>query len=118
MDILSHIIIMILVHMMDLTQKIVTLDRECDTKIKKVNSATLEAEREADALAESIKEKKQHLLEEQKNTEAALLMQEMKEVRKKAIAALHQKMEIFNQEVTADKVVEHLLSTARDRVCR
>ncbi len=102
---------------MDLTQKIVALDRECGIKIKKVNSTALELKREADRLAGSTREKKQQLLEEQKNTEAALLAQKMEEVHKKAIAALHQKMETFNQKVTTDKVVEFLLSAARDRVC-
>jgi len=112
-----YVISLMLVHMMDLTQKIVTFDRGCEIRLKKVHSATLKAEREADALIESTREEKQHLFEEQKNTEAALLAQEMEEVRKKAIAALHQKMKTFNQEVTTNKVVEHLLSVARDRVC-
>ena len=104
-------------HIMDLTQKIVTFDRECDIKIKELHSAALETEREADKLAGSIREKKQQLFEEQKDTEAALLIQEMEEVHKKAIATLHQKMETFNQKVTTDKVVGLLLSAARDRVC-
>ena len=103
--------------MMDLTQKILTLDRECDTKLKNVNSAAREAEIEVETLAASIREEKQLLLEEQKKAKMALLAREMDEAHKIAIAALQKKMKTFNKEVTVDRVVEHLLSVARDRVC-
>lgn len=104
--------------MIDLTQKILSLDIEATLELNDANAVSMEAKREADLHAEQEMEKAQQLFEKQKNSEAEQLAKSVKEDRERAISNLQQKIETFDKDVKIDALVEHLVSVAKDRICR
>jgi len=104
--------------MIDLTQKILSLDLETALELNNANAVSMEAKREADLRAEQQMEEAQQLFEKQKNSESNLLAKSVKEDRERAINNMQQKMEAFDKDVEIDELVEHLVSVAKDRICR
>ncbi|WP_415406170.1 hypothetical protein ACLHDG_10415 [Sulfurovum sp. CS9] len=104
--------------MIDLTQKILSLDLETALELNNANAVSMEAKREADLRAEQCMAEAQHLFEKQKRSEAKQLAKSVKEDRKSAIDNLQQKMEAFDKGIEIDMLVEHLVTVARDRICR
>jgi uncharacterized FlaG/YvyC family protein len=104
--------------MIDLTQKILSLDVEATLELNHANTVSMEAKREADLRAEQRMEEAKQLLEKQKNSEAEQLAKSVKEDHKRAIDNLQQKMEAFDKDVEIDALVEHLVSVAKGRICR
>jgi hypothetical protein len=104
--------------MIDLTQKILSLDLETALELNHANAVSMEAKREADLRAEQLMEEAQKLFEKQKNSETKQLAKSVKEDRERAIFNLQQKMETFDKDVEIDALVEHLVSVAKDRICR
>lgn len=104
--------------MIDLTQKILSLDLEAALELNNASAVNMEAKREADLRAEQLMKEAQQLFEKQKKSEAQQLAKSVKEDRKRAIDNLQQKMETFDKGVEIDTLVEHLVTVARDRICR
>ncbi len=104
--------------MIDLTQKILSLDKEFALELTNANTVNMEAKREADLHAEHQMEKAYQLFEKQKNSEAIQLVKNIKENRELAIENLQKKMKTFDKEVEIDALVEDLLTMAKDRICR
>ncbi len=103
--------------MNELTEKILALDAEADTALKKSAAAVLDVKREADLSAKRLIEEEQQLFEKQKESDAAVLADKLEAERRRALAALHQKMEAFDKTVEFDRLIENLLAAAKERVC-
>ena len=104
--------------MIDLTQKILSLDLETTTELNHANALSMETKREADLHIEQQMEEAQLLFAKQKNSEAKQLAKSVKEDQERAIDNLQQKMETFDKDVDIDNLVEHFLTVAKDRICR
>jgi len=104
--------------MIDLTQKILSLDLEAALELNNANAVSMEAKREADLRAEQQMEKAKQLFEKQKNSEAKQLAKRVEDDKMRAIDNVQQKMETFDKNVKIDELVEYLLSVAKDRICR
>jgi len=104
--------------MIDLTQKILSLDLEAASELNSANAVSMEAKREADLRAEERMEEAQQLFEKQKDNEVQQLSKSVKEDQQRAIRNMQQKMEAFDKDIEIDKLVEHLVSVAKDRICR
>lgn len=104
--------------MIDLTQKILSLDSESALEFNHANAVSIEAKREADLRAEQQMEEAQQLFEKQKNSESEQLAKRLKTDRKRAIDTLQKKMELFDKDIEIDSLVEHLVAVAKDRICR
>jgi vacuolar-type H+-ATPase subunit H len=104
--------------MIDLTQKILSLDLEVASELNNANIVSMEAKREADLHAEQQIEEAKQLFEKQKNSEAKQLAKSVEDDRKRAIDNVQQKMETFDENVKIDELVEYLLTVAKDRICR
>jgi hypothetical protein len=103
--------------MIELTQKILTLDSESETAIKKADAAALEVMKEADLHAGRLIEEEQQLFEKQKERDVAAQDEKLDVQRRQATAALKQKMEAYERSFDVETLIEHLLSAAKDRVC-
>lgn len=103
--------------MTNFTQKILSLDLKAASELNHTNAVSIEAKREADLRAEQRMEEAQQLFEKQKNSEVQQLVKSIKEDHKRAISNMQQKMEAFDKDVEIDKLVEHLVSVAKDRIC-
>jgi hypothetical protein len=104
--------------MIDLTQKILSLDMEVALELTNANAVSIEAKREADLRAEQQMEEVYQLFEKQKNSEAIQLVKSVEEERERAIDNLQKKMKTFDKKVEIDALVEDLLIMAKDRICR
>ncbi len=104
--------------MIDLTQKILSLDSEAALNLTNANAASIEVKREADLRAEQLLKDTQQLFEKQKNSEAEQLAKNVKEDRERVLADLQKKMEAFDKDVEIDELVEYLVGMAKDRICR
>jgi vacuolar-type H+-ATPase subunit H len=104
--------------MIDLTQKILSLDIEATLELNDANAVSMEAKREADLHAEERMQEAKQLFEKQKNSEVKQLAKNIEDDRKRAIDNVQQKMETFDKNVKIDKLVEHLLTVTKDRICR
>ncbi len=104
--------------MIDLTQKILSLDSEAALNLTNANAASMEVKREADLRAEQLLKDTQQLFEKQKNSEAEQLAKNVKEDRERVLADLQKKMEAFDKDVEIDELVEYLVGMAKDRICR
>lgn len=104
--------------MIELTQKILALDTESESALKKADAAALEVMKEADYHAARLIEEEQELFEKQKERDAVLLEEKLEMQRRQAIAALEQKMEVYDGSLDVEALIEHLLFVAKDRVCR
>ena len=100
-----------------LTEKILALDAEADTALKKSAAAVQEVKREADLRAKRLIEEEQQLFEKQKESDTAALAEKVEAERRQALAVLHQKMEAFDESVDIDALVDYLLSVAKERAC-
>jgi hypothetical protein len=103
--------------MNELTEKILALDSEADTALKKSAAAALEVKREADRSAKRLIEEQQQLFEKQKESDAAALAEKLEAQRRRALAVLHQKMAAFDKSADIDKMTDSLLAAAKERVC-
>lgn len=103
---------------MNLTQKILRLDTDVSTALKNNEASILTQKQNTDSHLEQLREVREQSFENKKREDESALIEGIETERQKAIATLQKKMKTFKKEVTIDKVVEHLLSTARDRVCR
>ncbi len=103
--------------MIDLTQKILSLDLEAALELNNANAVSMEAKREADLHAEQQMEEVQKLFEKQKNSEEKQLLKSVKKNREIAIDNLQKQMKAFDQNVEIDVLVERLVSVAKDRIC-
>ncbi len=104
--------------MIDLTQKILSLDSEAALNLTNANAASMEVKREADLRAEQLLKDTQQLFEKQKNSEAEQLAKNVKEDRERVLADLQKKMKAFDKDVEIDELVEYLVGMAKDRICR
>lgn len=104
--------------MIDLTQKILSLDLEAASELNHANAVSMEAKREADLHAEERMKEVQKLFEKQKNSEEKELVKSVRKNREIAIGNLQQKMKDFDNNVEIDELVEHLIVVAKDRICR
>ncbi|MGB5965775.1 MAG: hypothetical protein WBF77_12210 [Sulfurimonadaceae bacterium] len=103
--------------MIELTQKILTLDSESERALKKADARALNVMKEADLHASRLIEEEQQLFEKQKERDAAAADEKLEVQRRQAIAALEQKMEAYDRSLDVEALIEHLLSAAKDRVC-
>lgn len=104
--------------MIDLTQKILSLDLEAASGLNHANAVSREVKREADLRTEKLMEEAQKLFEKQKNSESEQLAKRLKRDRKRAIDSLQKKMELFEKDIKIDMLVEHLVIVAKDKICR
>ena len=104
--------------MIDLTQKILSLDLEVASELNHANAVRMEVKKDAGLHAEQRMEEAQQLFEKQKNSEAQQLAKSVKEDQKRVIANLQKKMEAFDKDVEIDELVEYLVGVAKDRICR
>jgi len=103
--------------MTDLTEKILSLDKECEATLEKANLTIVETKKEADQSSEKSAQEKLLQFEAQKRAEAQLLTQKMDDAQRDAMDALDQKMAKFEEKVSTDTIAEHLLSVAKGQVC-
>ncbi len=103
--------------MIELTQKILTLDSESETALKKADARTLDVMKEADLHAGRLIEEEQQLFEKQKERDVAAQDEKLEVQRRQATAALKQKMKAYESSLDVEALIEHLLSAAKDRVC-
>lgn len=103
--------------MIEMTQKILALDSEAETALKKSAASVLEAMKEADLRAKGLIEEQQKLFEKQKESERAALAEKLEGERRRSMAALQQKREAFEASVDTDALIGHLLSVAKERAC-
>jgi uncharacterized membrane protein len=104
--------------MNELTEKILALDAAAYAALKKSAAAVQEVKKEADLKAQRLIEEQQQLFEKQKESDAAALAEKLEAERRRALAALYQKMEVNDRSADIDKQIAYLLSAAKDRVCR
>lgn len=103
---------------MNLTHKILLLDADASNALKDAETLVLRQKQETDTHFAQLKEEQEQSFENQKREEAAALTKKLKTDHQQAIAELENRMKVFNKKMTVDKLVEQLLSVARDRVCR
>jgi len=104
--------------MTELTQKILTLDSESETALKKADASAQEVMRAADFRAEMLAEEEQQRFEKQKADDEAALVAQLEVERSEAMAALQQRMEAFERSLDSDLLIKNLLAAAKERVCR
>ena len=104
--------------MIDLTQKILSLDTEATLELNNANAVSVETKRETDLRAEQLMEEAQQLFIKEKNSEEKQLVKSVQEDREQANNDLHKKMETFDKDLDLDSLVEHLLMKAKDHICR
>ena len=103
--------------MIELTQKILTLDSESETVLKKADARALDVMKEADLHAGRLIEEEQQLFEKQKEYDAVLLEEKLEVQRRQAVIVLEQKMKAYESSFDVEALIEHLLSAAKDKVC-
>ena len=103
--------------MIELTQKILSLDAEVATELKEAETAALHVIKAADLQAKDLIEKEQHLFEMQKEYDRAALDKKLELKRQQSLQALEQKMNAYNRSFDIDVLVKQLLSEAKARVC-
>ena len=103
--------------MIDLTQKILSLDLEITLELNNANVLSIEAKREADQRTKERMKEAQQLFEKQKSTEVKQLEKSLREDRKKEIDNLQKKMEAFDKWIEIDALVDQLVLIAKDRIC-
>ena len=104
--------------MIELTQKILTLDSESERALKKADAAVLDVMKEADLHAGRLIEEEQQLFEKQKERDVAAQDEKLDVQRRQATAALKQKMKAYESSLDVEALIENLLSAGKDRVCR
>jgi hypothetical protein len=103
---------------MNMTQELLLLDSEAVLLLKHAESLSEERKKDVDIRSEALMhESKQHFTE-QKKSESEQLTKMLKERRNRAMDTLQEKKEIFAKDVEIDRMVEHLLIVAKDRICR
>ncbi len=103
--------------MIELTQKILTLDSESEIALKKADARALDVMKEADLHAGRLIEEEQQLFEKQKEYDAVLLEEKLEVQRRQAVIVLEQKMKAYESSFDVEALIEHLLSAAKDKVC-
>lgn len=104
--------------MTELTQKILTLDSESETALKKADASAQEVMRAADFRAESQIQEEERRFEKQKADDEAALAEQLEVERREAMAALQRKMDAFDRSLDTDLLIKNLLIAAKERVCR
>ena len=103
--------------MIELTQKILSLDAEVATELKEADKASLHVIKKADLNARHITEKEQYLFEMKKERDTLSLQESLTLQRQEALVTLEQKMRAYDSSFAVDASVEQLLSAAKERVC-
>ncbi len=103
--------------MIELTQKILSLDAEVTTERKEADTAALHVIKKADLQAKHHIEKEQQLFETQKEHDRALLDEKLKLQRQESVVTLKQKMKAYESSFDVEAVAEQLLSMAKEKVC-
>ena len=103
--------------MIELTQKILSLDAEVATELKEADKASLHVIKQADLSAKHLTEKEQHLFETQKERDTHSLQDKLTLQRQKSLLTLEQKMKAYERSFDVEAVVEQLLSMAKEKVC-
>ena len=103
--------------MIELTQKILTLDTKSETVLKKADARALDVMKEADLRASRLIEEEQQLFEKQKERDVAAVDEKLELQRRQAVIVLEQKMKAYESSFDVEALIEHLLSAAKDRVC-
>lgn len=104
--------------MIDLTQKLLELDKESVKALHAAEAAGMRGKKEADLRFEQKMEEARQLFEKQKDDDLEQLSKMLDGEREKAAEALHKKMAFFRENVNIDQLVEHLVKEAKDRICR
>ncbi len=102
---------------MNLTEKILHLDRDALTALKNSKALIVTQKQELDTRFEELQEIQERSFENQKSEDIASLTQKLEREHQKALSALEKKKERFTREFSVDRVVEQLLSTVRDQAC-
>mgnify|MGYP002067631489 CR=1 FL=1 len=102
---------------MDLTEAILTLDKESESELENANVLNLKGKQEIYIYAQNLKEETIESFENQKTQDSSELTTKLEQERQKAITELRRKMKDYDEEVDIDKLAEHLLSLAKERVC-
>ena len=103
--------------MIELTQKILTLDADVAAELKEADTSALHVIKKADLRAQHLIEEEQQLFEQQKERDAAALNEKLEVQRREATAVLEQKMEAYKSSLDVEVLVEKLLLEAKGRVC-
>jgi hypothetical protein len=102
---------------MDLTEAILTLDKESESELENANVLNLKGKQEINIYAQNLKEETLESFENQKTQDSSELTKKLEQERQKAITELRRKMKDYDEKVDIDKLAEHLLSLAKERVC-
>jgi len=103
--------------MVDLTEKLLELDRESVKVLHAAEAAAMKAKQEADLHSEKKMEEVQEQFEREKERNLRQLSEMLAEERKKAIDTLQRKQTAFQENVDIEQLVEHLAAVAKDRIC-
>lgn len=104
--------------MIDLTEKILTLDFKTVDILNNINILNMEAKHSADRDADQKVEESQQAFEEEKKSESKALKESIEEEKESARSRLDKKMRAFDARVKIDSVVEDLIKVAKEKICR
>ena len=103
--------------MVELTQKILSLDAEVSAELKQADTSSLHVIKKADLQSQHLIEEEQQLFEKQKERDAAALNKKLEVQRREATAVLEQKMKVYDSSLDVEVLVEQLFLEAKGRVC-
>ena len=104
--------------MIDLTEKILSLDLEAESILKNMKLLSVEAKDSVNRNADQKTEESQQAFEKEKESKAKALEESFKEKKKSARSRLDKKMRAFDARVKIDSVVEDLINVAKEKICR
>ena len=104
--------------MIDVTEKILTLDLEVESILSNINVVSMDAKHSADKKADQQIEVSQQAFEKEKKSKVKVLEASFEEEKKSARSRLDKKMRAFDERVKIDAVVEDLIKVAKEKICR
>lgn len=103
--------------MIDLTQKLLELDKKSIKALQSTGTAAMQMKKEADFHFEQKMKETEQRFEAQRERDLEELSQMLEAEKEKAVDTLHRKMTAFHENVDIDRLVEHLAAMAKERIC-
>ena len=103
--------------MTELTQKLLRLDSQTDNEVKKSNKLAQEMMVKADIRAKELMDEAGELLEKQKQNDLKILSENLEKKALLAIDVLEKRKREFDENFDITKLVERLITVAKEKVC-
>ena len=102
---------------MNLTNALLKLDKEIESRLKNAKSSNLKEKEELSRYIEKLKDEAITLFEDQKNREGSELDKKIEQKQLEVMSDLRRKMKKFDENVDIDTLAEQLYSLVKEQAC-